>query len=778
VSDTPGGLDVERAGIRLLLALVPVFAIGLALKIARIVIHPAELTFGEGWLLLLPDLLFQSGLLLLGGGLLALTARHWALASLLTLQLAALVYFFAAVVAHGYFVATRASLDFGQVAFAFGRPVDMLPMLASQVAGPTLGLAAVAVVLLLSAPWIAPRWIRPTPVERSLGARGSRRPAVGAWRYCSVALALACLSFVPRVERLELAFARDPLANLALGSFEDEYASIGGDTQVAGRPSGPGEIARRSTGRPPNIAIIMLESTRATATGIYEPKLATTPFLDELASRSLVAERAYVVIPHTSKAVVSTVCGIEPSPSLSVVESHTSGIPGRCLAHLLGDHGYHSAFIMAAFKKFERFDVLARNMGFREFQSGDDMDQSGLEMSNYFGFEDAILLDANREWLASRGDEPFFVTYLTNAPHHDYRPLKRFGSVQFVEDEHENRYLNNVRYLDFIVKDLIQQYRDAGLYENTVFVIVGDHGEAFGEHGLYTHDDVLYEEGLRVPLLIHAPGLPERVGRVAAAVSQLDLAPTLLDLLGFDFAAADYAGHSITAVPNTRPLFAACYRSGQCLAGIRGDEKFIYFHGSRPAQLFDLADDPGERIDLAPERPEAVARWTTEVLDWRRSVHAKYRDWNGELLARTVKNWSPVPQRPLAVRYGDLVELLGYQPPGGELVRKRAFRFTYFFRALDRVPPGYRLVLRARSDNHERLFEHVPGRGLHPLESWRAGEHVWDVHHFAIPDSWHDPWVDLCIELRRSESGTVPAHGEGVDSGDCAHIGRYPLEQV
>jgi arylsulfatase A-like enzyme len=634
-----------------------------------------------------------------------------------------------------------------------------------------------ASTLVLSAPWIGPSLFRPVRRDRGTAEGGASAPPAGirCLMCCAAALALFGLSFLPRIERIELAFARDPLANLVRGVFEDEFASVDDEAPVSPRPNGPLQVVAAKPGRPRNLAIIILESTGANATTAYDPALPTTPFLAELARQSLLAERAYAVIPHTSKAVVSLLCGIEPSPSLGVVESRKTGIPGRCLAHLLGDHGYRSVFMKSAIKAFESADVLARNMGFGEFRSGDDMDHNGLEVSNYFGYEDAILLGPSRQWLASRGDEPFFVAYLTNAPHHDYRPLRRFGSVRFVEDEIENRYLNNVRYLDFIAKELIQQYRDLGLYENTVFVIVGDHGEAFGQHGLYTHDDVMYEEALRVPLLIHAPGLRDRIGRLPDPVSQLDLAPTLLDLLGFAFDEAAYPGHSIFERPPERVLFAACYRTNQCLAGIRGDEKFIYFHGSRPPELYDLALDPGETVNLAPERPESVARWKPEVLTWRRAVHARYRRLNGELLTQYVKNWSPTPREPRAVRYGDLVELLGYNPPSEEAIRQRTFRFTYFFRALDRVPPGHRLVLRARTSSRERLYEHVPGRGLHPLENWRAGEHIWDVHHFGIPESWHEPWVDFCIELRHADSGLVPARGTDVGPDHCAHIGRYPL---
>ena len=104
-------------------------------------------------------------------------------------------------------------------------------------------------------------------------------------------------------------------------------------------------------------------------------------------------------------------------------------------------------------------------------------------------------------------DKPFVAEYLIQ--HRAPRLLPPYcatGTKHFVEDDKLNRYLNSVRYLDFFLKNLIEQYKKLGLYENTIFIIFGDHGEGFGEHGRYVHEDNPYEESLKIPLIIHAPG--------------------------------------------------------------------------------------------------------------------------------------------------------------------------------------------------------------------------------------------------------------------------------
>jgi arylsulfatase A-like enzyme len=87
---------------------------------------------------------------------------------------------------------------------------------------------------------------------------------------------------------------------------------------------------------------------------------------------------------------------------------------------------------------------------------------------------------------------------------------------------------------DIFLKNLIDQYKELGLYDNTIFVIYGDHGEGFGEHGRFQHDDTIWEEGLQVPLLIHAPRLIGGGERVEELSNHADILPTVLELLGYD----------------------------------------------------------------------------------------------------------------------------------------------------------------------------------------------------------------------------------------------------
>src|SRR3954452_10901652 len=328
-----------------------------------------------------------------------------------------------------------------------------------------------------------------------------------------------------------------------------------------------------------NVVLIHLESTRARSVTPYNENLKTTPFLDELAKSSLLAERAYTTVPRTSKAIVSVNCGIQPHLVEEITEGRQGGIPSRGLADLLKEQRYSTAFFQSSTENFENFRDLVANFGYAEYyplESFDEEYKEGFECANYFGYEDDILLKPSEEWLKKHRDEPFMVKYLTGTGHHDYQTPLRYGIEDFSEGDELNRYLNCIRYQDFFVRNLINQYKELGYYENTIFVLYGDHGEAFGEHGRWQHEDVIWEEGARVPLIIHAPGWFEGGKRVEGLSNHTDILPTVLDMLGYEVVGEDveYPGYSLLhPLPKGRTLFFSCFHDDvKGLASLRGTE--------------------------------------------------------------------------------------------------------------------------------------------------------------------------------------------------------------
>jgi lipoteichoic acid synthase len=557
-------------------------------------------------------------------------------------------------IAYQYVRETGTTLDYTIIALWLPRFYEIGPML---VQGVTLAAWVLLVAALLYAalgPFFVTRfivWWRVRP-EVAPSTEGPEKVSLSiSLGLCLLALGLASLSLrenlnpydeylrltgqeSQRVTHLNKPLVRDPLANVLVSAAEElrreepqdvaPYPSLADSPPASLLPTG---YEQR------NVALIFLESTRAQSVTPYNEDLETTPFMDELAKKSLLAERAYGSVPYTSKSSVAVNCGIFPHPvQLSyglAPEASPGGIPAKCLPDLLKDQGYGTAYFTTSEKSFEDFGDLVNNFGYEELYSYESMDKQDYSRLRSEGLSgDEAMLEPSEEWLTEQKESgnPFLAAYLTAVTHYPYLVPDSYEQENFAEDEDLNRYLNAIRLQDMFLESLFDQYKDLGLYEDTVFVIVADHGEGFGEHGLYTHGNVPYEEGLKIPLIVHDPKRFESGARVRAPVGQLDVLPTIAELLGYEIEGGAYQGNSfLGSLSEDRPLTFSCWSAEQCLASLEGTEKYIYHYDNRPDELFDLSEDPLEQENLANERQEEVERRRSELLAWRSRIDAIYR---------------------------------------------------------------------------------------------------------------------------------------------------------
>jgi lipoteichoic acid synthase len=607
--------------------LVPLVVYNVVLKVVRVATQfqvPGPLGFLDQ---VRSDLFFNLGYAAFWVGLFAVVRSGVPRKVLLVLfHLSAVVVIALTTSVHVFFEKTGSMLGFTFVLDSLSSLGDIWKVITSETTLMHWIVVPVALVYGTFGPAVITRlvthgWHLPT---RNTGRPGTAPLAAGL-----AAFSLLALSLLPSATGAGNAFSRDALANMVVGELatpEIETKLAAGalptDTRFVQTPE--------TSGR--NVVIVVLESTRARSTTAYEEDLNTTPFLAGLARQSLLFERAYTVVPHTSKALVASLCGVSPPLDTRRTESEPKAIPARCLPELLEDHAYRTAFFQSATEKFERRAQLVENLGYEDFYATEDMSKKGYEKTNYFGYEDDIMLEPSREWLQQHGDEPFLATYLTVTAHHNYVVPDTYGKRKFAEDKELNRYLNTVRYQDIFLRNLFDQYKELGLYEKTTFIVFGDHGEGFEEHGLKQHDNTIYEEGLHIPFVIHEPGRWENGETVEPAVNELDVLPTVADLLGYEVRGGAYPGASMLSPPEGRTLMASCYHEHTCLASIRDEEKYVYNFGNKPDEYFDLSNDPYERNNIIEQQgDEKIETLRDDLLAWEGRVEASYeRQRSGE----------------------------------------------------------------------------------------------------------------------------------------------------
>ena len=615
--------------------LIPFVVYDLALKAASVASVPGlTLTLD----LIRSDIFFDLGYTLLWIGLFVAVRRGLLRQAMIVLfHVTTMLLVILTTSAYQYFRETGTALNYGIIALWLPNLREVLPVLAYESALWAWVILATALTYATLGPWLVT-----CVVERWRGwmrASSTIKPGIsffgflGLWllAFCFGALSLLIgASSTDFSSGASVSLARDPVINVLLTGVEEVSAAEANNSDTSSpteHSAAHASLAATPQTEKRNVVLIHLESTRAGATTPYNNDLETTPFLNELGKSSLVAKRNYTTVPHTSKASVSVNCGIEPHLVQPTTEANPGSIPAPCLADLLKEQGYRTVFFQSSTQDFEDFGGLVHSFGYEDYYPLESMNSEGFEKTNYFGYEDDIMLKPSEQWLKEHEDEPFMAEYLLGTGHHDYQCLSTgYGQKDFSEDVLVNRYLNCIRLQDIFLQNLFDQYKKLGLYEDTIFVIYGDHGEGFGEHGRYVHDDTIYQEGLKVPLIIHAPGLLQGGERVEGLSNHTDILPTVLDLLGYEVKNGQYPGYSLLhSLPEDRTLMFSCFHEEQCLASIKGSEKYIYHYGNQPDEFFDLSNDPLEKSNLASERnQQEVDQRREDLLKWRSKANATY----------------------------------------------------------------------------------------------------------------------------------------------------------
>jgi arylsulfatase A-like enzyme len=380
---------------------------------------------------------------------------------------------------------------------------------------------------------------------------------------------------------------------------------------------------------------VTLDTTRADYVGSYGFALPTSPHLDGLAARGVRFETAVAQVPLTGPSHATILTGLFPHEHGAI----RNGVPlpreARTLAEVMREAGYRTGAFLSGWTL--RANLSGLDQGFELY---DDSMTDRYRMVNTQRFAHQVTPLAVA-WLEANQAGPFFLWVHYFDPHAPYTKQPRL--YQDLPDGHaglkdrDARYASEIRHADEGLGELLRALDRLGLAGDTLVVVTADHGESLGEHGYVGHGQYLYEEILRVPLVIGWPGrLPE--GKVVRSpVALLDLAPTVLSLLGLPplprhsgadlslLIEADRESRSARQIrfelyPGARKgffgLFASKVSPTPTMLGYRErDLKYVYHVQMDYAQVFDLTSPEGEEKSLADRYP-ALAASGRDLVAW------------------------------------------------------------------------------------------------------------------------------------------------------------------
>jgi phosphoglycerol transferase MdoB-like AlkP superfamily enzyme len=376
-----------------------------------------------------------------------------------------------------------------------------------------------------------------------------------------------------------------------------------------------------------NVVIVVLEGIQYRYTSLGDPNADRTPFIASIANEAIDFADARCTMTHTTKALFALHTGRVPSLSQDIAEAVPVSKPYASIATILHDaFGYRTAYFQTAKGEFECRPGLVHNLGFEKFWARNDC-QDANAFVGYLGCDEFALLEPIRQWITS-AEKPFLLTIMCSVSHDPYKVPRWFE--ESAKDPFES-YLQTIRYTDSFLAELDIELTNLGLADNTIFCIVGDHGEAFGEHGLWAHERIAFEEVLRIVMVMRAPGLVAGPVRVTQPVSSIDFAPTLLALAGLDVEYMGFDGiNALADIPADRKVYFAGWLDQSPAGYVQQNRKYFYDAAGRSACLFNLSTDPLE-LAAIPLPQEQAEQLQLELAAWKRHSLFKPEKPNGKI---------------------------------------------------------------------------------------------------------------------------------------------------
>lgn len=357
-----------------------------------------------------------------------------------------------------------------------------------------------------------------------------------------------------------------------------------------------------------NVVVVIYESMRWKDINILGEGTTLSPVLAKMASSGIVS-KSYVTVPHSSKAYYAVLTGRHPYLGIEMREVLQE--QNASLWHYLHTTRHMNNYAFSSlFLGFEGMGKLLKSFGIEPYETRELARKKGIDIASAssFGTSDEYLYTLGSQSISKTGD-PFSAIFFPIAAHYPYE-CKGSDPKRHNLDDYEKCVAES----DTNLAKLLDEFRQRGLMQDTLFVVVGDHGESFGEHGLFVHNSSMYNEEVTVPLIFWSED--GRLGQHRIPYSrQIDIAPTIADLMGAMEANIPVQGVSLLRQANQNPpVFMATFFDGLGSALFEPPYKYILESSTNRLTTFDLTNDPFEKspVDIPEEKKrDVIARIRT-----------------------------------------------------------------------------------------------------------------------------------------------------------------------
>jgi len=381
-----------------------------------------------------------------------------------------------------------------------------------------------------------------------------------------------------------------------------------------------------------HIILLSVDTLRPDFLSCYNSDGVNTENIDKLSKDGVLFKNAYAPGPWTLPSFASIMTGL--SPYVHMATGKFDKLPSACptIAEYMRDVGYLTSAIGSNSMLRPATNV---SQGFIEYDFFPKFNSLGVRILKKLfkklsgGISTRALTDLAINWLDENKEKDFFLWIHYFDPHRPYTPPDEFKLVQDVKSEQkaespakayhreeENLYKGEIRYIDHNIGKLINSLKKLGIYKSSLIVFTSDHGEEFWEHGYYDHGHTLYNELLRVPLIIKPPNSTQK-RTVEANISTEDIMPTILELCKVKYKKEYISGATLTplwgnnakaytsrAVVSSGLLYVEEYGDGESV--VFGDMKYIRFFKKNNEKLYNLRDDPMENTSIIASHAKQV----------------------------------------------------------------------------------------------------------------------------------------------------------------------------